>query len=223
MAQEARAFIAGELIPRNYIPAVKVLVWAACLAPFAFVLAKILGIASLGPNPVEEVLHSMGKTSLNLLWITLAITPLRKLTKQNWLIRFRRLLGLFSFFYLILHMLTYAALDRRFDWDSLLVDVTERPYITAGMLALVLMIPLAVTSTKGWQRRLGRRWTKLHRLVYVIAVLGAVHLWWQTKADMSEPALYAAMLAALLGYRLIDYRARTRRAAAARERFEQAQ
>lgn len=158
----------------------------------------------------------MGKTSLNILWVTLAITPLRKLTKWNWLIRLRRLLGLFAFFYLVLHFVTYAALDLRFDWSTLWVDISERPYITVGMLALVMMIPLAVTSTKGWQRRLGRNWTKLHRLVYPIAILGVVHFWWQVKADILQPLIYAALLALLLGYRLADYRSRVRRTEANR-------
>jgi methionine sulfoxide reductase heme-binding subunit len=179
-------------------------------------VANIFGYGSLGPNPVETVLHTMGKTSLNLLWITLAITPLRKLTKQNWLIRLRRMLGLFCFFYVVLHFLTYAALDLQLDWSSLIVDITQRPYITVGMLALVLMIPLAVTSTKKWQRRLGRNWTKLHRLIYPIAVLAAVHFWWQTKADIMEPLIYAALLTVLFGYRIVDHRARTQRSSAAR-------
>lgn len=207
----ARVLAGAQLLPRNYVPIVKVVVACACLIPFVIVVGKILGVGSFGANPVEEVLHSMGKTSLNLLWITLAVTPVRKLTKLNWLVRMRRMLGLFSFFYLVLHVLTYAALDRRLDWSSLLVDVTERPYITAGMLALALMIPLAVTSTKGWQRRLGRKWTKLHRLVYPIALLAAIHFYWQTKADIFEPVLYALMLTLLLGYRVADWRARTRR------------
>ena len=219
MAQHSESTIAagGHWVARNPVTVVKPIVALACLAPFAIVVAAILGFGSLGPNPVEEVLHTMGKTSLNILWVTLAITPLRKLTKWNWLIRLRRMLGLFAFFYLVLHFLTYAALDLRFAWGSLYVDITERPYITVGMLALVLMIPLAVTSTKGWQRRLGRRWVKLHRLVYPIAILATVHFWWQVKADLMEPLIYAALLALLLGYRLVDYRARVRRSAAARK------
>ncbi|HEX7081108.1 MAG TPA: protein-methionine-sulfoxide reductase heme-binding subunit MsrQ [Gammaproteobacteria bacterium] len=203
------------MIPRNPVAAAKVVVFAACLVPLAIVAAKIFGLASFGANPVEEVLFTMGKTGLNLLWITLAVTPVRKLTKLNWLVRLRRMLGLFAFFYLTLHLLTYIGLDRRFDWGSLIVDVTERPYITLGMLGIVLMIPLAVTSTKGWQRRLGRNWTRLHRLVYPIAILGAVHFWWQTKADIREPLVYAVILSLLLGYRLVDSRMRARRRAAA--------
>src|SRR5690554_5253378 len=174
-----RPFAVADLLPRNYVSIIKVLVAGLCLIPFAIVLAKIFGVGSFGPNPVEVVLHSMGKTNLNLLWITLAVTPVRKLTKLNWLVRLRRMLGLFSFFYLVLHVLTYAALDRGLDLASLVVDVAQRPYITAGMLGFTLLIPLAVTSTHGWQRRLGRNWTRLHRLVYPAAILGAVHFWWQ--------------------------------------------
>lgn len=201
----------------------KIFVWIACLAPLALVIAKIAGVISFGANPVEEVLHSMGKTGLNLLWITLAITPLRKLTKQNWLIRLRRMLGLFCFFYICLHLLTYAALDRALDLRSVLVDVTMRPYITAGMLAFALLIPLAVTSTRGWQRRLGRRWTTLHQLIYPAAVLAVVHFWWQVKADIREPLLYAGLLVLLLGYRAIDAQKRARRRAVAAEAARQRQ
>jgi methionine sulfoxide reductase heme-binding subunit len=217
-ATHARAFV-----PRDRIAVAKLLVAAACLAPFAIVVAKILGVASFGPNPVEEVLHSMGKTGLNILWITLAITPLRRLTKQNWLIRLRRMLGLFSFFYLALHLLTYVVLDLGLDLDVFVVDVLERPYITVGMLALLLMIPLAVTSTRGWQRRLGRNWTKLHRLIYVSAILGIVHYWWLMKADIREPLLYAAILAALLGFRIVDALRRARRRSAGARAAEQTQ
>ncbi len=193
----------------------KLLVAIACLGPFALVVAKIFGIVPFGANPVEEILHSMGKTGLNLLLITLAVTPLRKLTKQNWLLRLRRMLGLFAFFYMLLHLLIYAVLDRRLAVASLLVDVTERPYITVGMLCLLLLLPLAITSTRGWQRRLGRNWTKLHRLIYPAAVLGVVHFWWQVRADFREPLLYALMLAALLAYRLVDARIRAQRRSAA--------
>jgi methionine sulfoxide reductase heme-binding subunit len=179
-------------------------------------VANLFGLGSLGPNPIEALLHTMGKTALNLLLITLAVTPLRKLTKQNWLIRLRRMLGLFCFFYLVLHFLIYAALDLQLAWGSLVVDITQRPYITVGMLALLLMIPLAVTSTKKWQRRLGRNWSKLHRLIYPIAVLAVVHFWWQTKADIIEPLIYALLLTLLLGYRVADSRARAQRSVTAR-------
>jgi|SRR5690606_37106463 len=211
----SRRKLRAALVPRDRVAAAKLLIAAACLAPLAIVIGKIAGLGSFGPHPVQEILHGMGKTGLNLLLITLAITPLRKLTKQNWLIRLRRMLGLFSFFYLALHLLAYAALDLRLDFATLGTDIVERPYITVGMLALVLLIPLAVTSTRGWQRRLGRRWTRLHRLVYASAVLGVIHFWWQVKADIREPLLYALILGALLGYRAADaWRRRRRRSAA---------
>ncbi len=202
---------------QRQIRLLKLAVFAACLAPAVWLAWRILGIggATLGPNPVEELLHTVGKTSLNLLLITLAVTPLRRLTKINRLVVFRRMLGLFAFAYASLHLLTYVALDQRFAWASLVVDVTQRPYITVGMLALVLMVPLAVTSTNAMQRRLGRRWVKLHRLVYPIAILGVVHFFWQVKADTSEPTIYAAILAVLLGLR-VHWAWQRRRAAVTR-------
>lgn len=182
----------------------KVLVWIGCLVPLAWLLVRFFGIhgASLGANPIEEILETCGKTGLNLLVFTLCITPIRRSTGVNRLVTLRRLLGLFAFFYIVLHVFSYAWLDLNFAWDTLLVDVTERPYITVGFLALLMLIPLAVTSTSGWQRRLGRRWVKLHRLVYPIAILGVVHYWWQVKLDTSEPFLYAFILAVLLGVRV---------------------
>jgi sulfoxide reductase heme-binding subunit YedZ len=189
-----------------------------CLSPFVLIVVRALGFfgATLGANPVEELLHTMGKTGLNILLITLAVSPLRRLTKLNSLVRFRRMLGLFAFFYLLLHFLTYAVLDLRLAWGTLGVDITQRPYITVGMLALLLMIPLAVTSTSGWQRRLKRRWTTLHRLVYPIVILGVLHFFWQVKLDTTEPLIYAGIATVLLGERLIHRRrTRTRRARAA--------
>ena len=190
---------------------IKVALWAACLAPLGLLVAQAFGLAGgLGVNPVEQVLNVCGKTGLNLLMLTLSITPIRWSTGINKLVSFRRLLGLFAFFYLTLHFSTYALLDLGLlyepglAWGTLLVDITERPYITVGFTALVLLIPLAVTSTRGMQRRLGRNWTKLHRLVYVVGVLGVVHYYWQVKSalDFAEPSLYAFLLAVLLGVRL---------------------
>jgi sulfoxide reductase heme-binding subunit YedZ len=182
----------------------KILVWIGCLAPLAWLLVRLLGVhgTSLGANPIEEILETCGKTGLNLLVFTLCITPIRRSTGVNRLVTLRRLLGLFAFFYIVLHIFSYAWLDLNFAWDTLLVDVAERPYITVGFLALLMLIPLAVTSTNGWQRRLGRRWTKLHRLVYPIAILGVVHYWWQVKLDTTEPFLYAFILTVLLGVRV---------------------
>ena len=188
---------------------IKVALWAACLAPLGLLVLQAFGyFGSLGANPVEQILNVCGKTGLNLLMLTLCITPIRRSTGINRLVSFRRLLGLFAFFYVSLHFLTYALLDLGVLFApgqagaTLLVDITERPYITVGFTALVLLIPLAVTSTRGMQRRLGKRWAKLHRLVYVIGVLGVVHYWWQTKLDVAEPMLYAFLLAVLLGVRL---------------------
>ena len=192
-------------MPARYVAVAKVFVWLLCLAPLAWLAFRGAGVggASLGANPVETVLLTLGKTGLNLLLITLAITPVRRLTRLNWLIRLRRLLGLFAFFYLVLHFSAYAVLDLRLAWRTVLVDVAQRPYITVGMLALLLMIPLAVTSTQGMQRRLGRRWATLHKLVYVIATLASIHFLWQAKSDFEpEPWVYAGMLSILLGYRL---------------------
>jgi sulfoxide reductase heme-binding subunit YedZ len=188
----------------------KIMVFLLCMVPLAVLLLGTFGLAgmSLGANPIEELIHSCGKWGLKFLLITLAVTPLRRLTGWNWLIRFRRMLGLFAFFYILLHFLVYAGLDQRFDLAVILEDIAERPYITIGMAALVLLIPLAVTSTNGMMRRLGRRWKQLHRLVYPIAILGVWHFYWQVKLDTLEPIIYAAILAALLGYRLVSSRRR---------------
>jgi sulfoxide reductase heme-binding subunit YedZ len=168
-------------------------------------LLETFGIAglSLGANPVEELIHRCGIWGLNFLLITLAVTPLRRITGRVWLLRLRRMFGLFAFFYILLHFLVYAGLDQRFALPAIIEDVIERPYITLGMIALLSLIPLAVTSTDGWMRRLGRRWQKLHRLVYVIAILGVWHFFWQTKLDVSEPLVYIGILSLLLGFRLV--------------------
>jgi sulfoxide reductase heme-binding subunit YedZ len=194
-------------LPAGTIRALKVVAFLLCLVPLGLLVLEIFGVAglSLGANPVEELIHRCGKWGLKFLLITLAVTPLRRLTGWNWLIRFRRMLGLFAFFYLLLHFLVYAGLDQRFDLAVILEDVAERPYITIGMTALVLLIPLALTSTRGMMRRLGRRWQQLHRLVYPIAILGVWHFYWQVKLDTLEPLVYAAILAALLGFRLAHW------------------
>lgn len=181
--------------------------------PLAWLLWQGFGLSgtSLGANPVETVLHSLGTTALNLLLITLTVTPLRRLTGMNWLLRLRRMLGLFCFFYLVLHFLSYALLDLQLAWGELFVDIAERPYITVGMAALLAMIPLAVTSTQKMQRRLGRNWIRLHRLIYPIAILAVVHFFWQTKADLFEPLLYAGMLAVLFAFRVYDWAGKRRR------------
>ena len=196
---------------QRWVVIIKVALWAACLAPLTLLVLQALGyLGGLGANPVEQILNVCGKTGLNLLMLTLCITPIRRATGVNRLISFRRLLGLFAFFYLALHFSTYALLDLGLlyapgqAFGTLLVDIAERPYITVGFTALLLLIPLAVTSTRGMQRRLGRNWAKLHRLVYVVGVLGVVHYYWQVKSDLdfAEPLLYAFLLTVLLGVRL---------------------
>ncbi len=196
---------------QRWVVIAKTGLWAACLAPLGLLVLQAFGYAGgLGANDVEQVRDVCGKTGLNLLILTLCVTPIRRSTGINKLITFRRPLGLFAFFYLSLHFLTYALLDLGLLFqpqlvaETLLVDIAERPYITVGFTALVLLIPLAVTSTRGMQRRLGKNWAKLHRLVYVVAVLGIVHYYWQQKSDFdfAEPLLYAFLLAVLLGVRL---------------------
>ena len=196
------------------IQSLKVLVFLLCLLPLGKLALEIFGASgmSLGANPIEELIHRLGKWGLNFLLITLAVTPVRKLTGMNWLIRFRRMLGLFAFFYLLMHFLAYAGLDQRFDLPVIVEDIVERPYITIGISALLLLVPLAVTSTNAMMRRLGSRWQKLHRLVYLIAMLGVVHFYWQVKKDILEPLIYISILAVLLGYRLL-VRWRSRQAA----------
>ena len=199
---------------KAFIRLVKAVLWPLCLAPVVALLLSAFSVwdLSLGANPIEEILHRLGKWGLKFLLLTLAITPLRHWTKQNWLVSFRRLLGLFAFFYLLAHMTTYLVLDQSLDVAAIIEDITERPYITIGMTALVLLLPLAATSTRGMMRRLGRRWQKLHRLVYVIATLGVWHFYWQVKLDTLEPTIYALILAVLLGTRL-RYRMRKSRVA----------
>jgi methionine sulfoxide reductase heme-binding subunit len=159
----------------------------------------------LGANPIEVITHSTGDWTLIFLMLTLSITPLRRLTGQPWLIRFRRMLGLFAFFYACLHFTTYIWLDKFFDVHAMVKDVYKRPFITVGFTAFVLLIPLAVTSTAGMIRRLGRRWQVLHRLIYVSAIAGVIHYWWLVKADISKPELYALVLSGLLGYRVLAW------------------
>lgn len=192
--------------------ALKVAVFVLCLVPLILLALEAFGVGgrSLGTNPVEELIHRNGKWGLNFLLITLAVTPLRRITGWNPLIRFRRMFGLFAFFYILMHFLMYAGLDQRFAVGYIIEDVIERPYITLGMVGLVLLLPLAITSTNGMMRRLGRRWQKLHRLVYLIAILGVWHFYWQVKQDILEPLIYAGILAILLGVRFVYYRKRKR-------------
>ena len=192
----------------------KPLVFVACLLPLAWLASGAFGWfgASLGVDPVKELEHECGKTALNLLLLTLAVTPVRELTGQPQLLRLRRMLGLFAFFYVLLHFTIYLVLDLELNFATLGADIAKRPYITIGFTALLLLIPLAVTSTNGMMRRLGRRWQSLHRLVYVIALLGVWHFYWQVKRDVREPLIYIGILAVLLGYRVIRARSRRRNA-----------
>ena len=160
---------------------------------------------NLGANPVQTMTFLTGDWGLYFLLMTLAITPLRRLLGWNWLQRFRRMLGLFAFFYVTLHFLVYLVFDQFFDLASIAADVGKRPYITVGFTAFILMIPLALTSTNAMMRRLGRRWQRLHRLIYAIGVLAILHYLWLVKADIRRPAAFAALLALLLGYQLWLY------------------
>lgn len=193
----------------------KALVFCACLAPFVLLVARTVGVGdlTLGADPAAEILKTCGMTGLNLLMLTLCVTPIRRSTGINRLVTLRRMLGVFAFFYLALHFVSYVALYIAFDWNNLLEDIAKRPYITVGFTALVLMTPLAMTSTNRFQRRLGRRWVMLHRLVYPIAILAVVHYWWQVKIDVSDPLLYVVLLAVLLGVRIAHWRSAARRRA----------
>jgi sulfoxide reductase heme-binding subunit YedZ len=172
----------------------------ACV-PFALLAYDAIN-DGLGANPVEAVLHRTGDWALRLLLATLAVSPLRRWTGWSWLLHLRRPLGLLAFGYAMLHALTYVVLDRGLVWEDIVADVLERPYVTAGFTALVLMAPLAATSTRAAMRRLGPRWQQLHRLVYAIAVLAVLHFLWSSKLDRPEPVVYAGVLAVLLLVRL---------------------
>jgi sulfoxide reductase heme-binding subunit YedZ len=184
---------------------IKPLWFAACLLPFLWLVFDALydGGRALGAEPIEAIQDRMGLWTLRLLLLTLALTPLRRLTGRVWLIQLRRMTGLFALFYASMHFLNYLVLDQGFAWSYIIEDVLERPFITLGALALLCLIPLGITSTANWRRKLGRRWQALHRLIYLVAVLGCSHFWWQVKSDITEPAIYAGILALLLGTRLL--------------------
>ncbi len=187
----------------------KALVFVAALLPAAY-LTYGLFTDGLGANPAEALQTQTGIWALRFMALTLAVTPVRRLTKWNQVIQYRRMLGLFTFFYAFLHLLTYAVLDRYFDFAGVWEDVAKRPFITAGMIAFVLMVPLAITSTKGWIRRLGRRWQSLHRLIYLSAIAAAVHYLWKVKIIAGSPVYYALLIGALLAFRIV-WQIRTRR------------
>jgi len=187
----------------------KPIVFAVALAPALGLLYALLA-GALGVNPAETLQLSTGLWAFRFLVVTLAITPVRRITGWNGIIRFRRMLGLFAFFYATLHVLTWIVLDHSFAWDEAAADIVKRPFITAGMVAFASMVPLAITSTKGWIRRLGRRWQLLHRLIYVSALAAAVHFIWKVKVAYGEPVYYAAIVIGLLGFRVVTMWRRTR-------------
>ena len=181
----------------------KPVVFFICLLPALLVVTDALEITGrLGANPVEEILDRFGNWSLRLIMVTLAVTPLRRLTGWNWLTRFRRMLGLFTFFYVLMHFLTWLVLDQGFLVSAILEDLVKRPFITIGFVALVFLTALAATSTNAARRYMGRRWQTLHNLTYVIGILGVWHYWWQVKKDITEPLIYAVILTVLRGARV---------------------
>ena len=186
-------------VVRRYI---KPALFVVSLLPFVHMLLGAFGIVRIGANQVEAIQDTFGQWGLRFLIITLAMTPLRDWFNAVWLIHLRRMLGLFAFFYVLMHFLTWLILDQGLYWQGILPDIAKRPFITIGFLAFLLLIPLAVTSTNAMMRRLGKRWKSLHRLIYVIVLLGIWHYWWQVKADIREPLIYLTITAVLLGWRL---------------------
>lgn len=221
MAAQSPHMTARPVSTRAWAPTPRQTAWLRRLL-FALMLLPLLRLVGLGAtgglgaNPVEFVVRSLGTWTLVLLVATLAITPLRRLLHWPWLAAQRRMTGLFCFFYALLHVASYAGIDQRFDWPALAADVVRRPFITAGMVAFVLLLPLAATSSDAAIRRLGgRRWQRLHRLVYAVAVAAILHYWWHKagKNDFAEPAIYAALVFALLAARVLHAWRRRRRAA----------
>jgi len=186
---------------RRYL---KPALFLTCLMPLAWLLARAFGFAGsgLGPNPIDEIQDRLGDWGLRLLLATLCISPLAVQLRKPWIMGTRRMLGLFAFTYLSLHLLNWLVLDQWFDIRAILADIAKRPYITVGFSAFLMLVPLAITSTRGWMRRLGRRWQALHRLIYPAAILGCAHFWWQVKADWREPLAYASIVAVLLAWRV---------------------
>ena len=178
-------------------------VFVLCLVPGLLVLGDTFEITgTLGANPVEEIQDRLGNWGLRFIMIALAVTPLRRLTGWNWLQRFRRMLGLYAFFYTLLHFLAWLILDQGTLLSAIIEDIVKRPFITIGFVALIILTAMAITSTNGMRRRLGRRWQQLHYGAYVVGMLGVWHYWWQVKKDIREPLIYAVILAVLLGLRL---------------------
>jgi methionine sulfoxide reductase heme-binding subunit len=188
-------------VTQTRIVILKLIVWTLCLVPIGTLVYAGFH-AQLGANPIEKVLNDLGFYTLVLLTASLAITPLRRITGWNWLIRFRRLIGLFAFFYVCLHFLTYFIFDQERDFSAVMADIPKRPFILVGFLAFMLLVPLAATSSAWSIRKLGgKNWNRLHRLVYLSAAFGVVHFWWKVKADHFQPGLFAAIVASLLAFR----------------------
>ena len=202
--------------PRRFDPFGAVL-FLACLVPLALIVAKLLR-DELGANPIEKVELETGRWALRFLAITLAITPIRRISGANKLAKYRRMLGLFTFSYATIHLLTYVGLDMVFDVSDIVEDVAEHLYVTVGLLTWLILLPLAITSTRGWQRRLGARWQRLHRLTYVAAVTGTVHYLWAVKKDTFLPLVYLTIFIVLLGWRAAGWLARRRAAVSASAR-----
>ena len=195
--------------PRRRILLLKTAIWITGLTPILWLTVSFFQ-RNLGVNPVEKIIHIQGRWTLVFILATMAVTPIRRLTGWNRIIQVRRLLGLFAFAYACIHFLAYAGMDQLFALSYIVEDVLDRRYITAGFAALVLMVPLAITSTKGWIRRLGKRWQRLHRLAYVAAGLGVLHYFWKVKGDTFWPLVAALALAGLFGVR-VAYRRKKRR------------
>jgi sulfoxide reductase heme-binding subunit YedZ len=202
MSSNSIALASLAALPAVQVSRVKAVLFVASLGPLAYLVG--LGLAgSLGADPVEFIRRSTGTWTLDFLLVTLAITPLRRLTGWNWLARLRRMFGLYAFFYALIHVVTYLWLDQLFDFDAIGRDIVKRPLIAAGVLSFLLMIPLAATSTDRMARRLGgKRWRQLHRAVYLVAVAGVVHFWWLVKLDYTRPLAYSVVLGALLAVRV---------------------
>lgn len=192
-------------MPKQARISVKIVVWGVALSPLLLLLYRVI-TDGLGANPISYATNLFGDTTLRLLLASLALTPLRIAFGISWQMSLRRLVGLFAFFYAGLHFTVWIAVDHFFEWEQLTADIIKRPYITVGMLALTLLVPLAATSTSGMTKRLGgKNWRRLHRLVYLIGLLGVLHYLWLVKKGVNDPYLYAAILAILLGVRLWDW------------------
>lgn len=208
-ARKESGGLSGRLRSSIWLPR---LLFALALVPLLWGAGRFLsdvfqGTRYLGSNPIKELEHFVGKWTLRFLILSLSVTPAIKLTRQGWLIRYRRTWGLFAFFYACVHLLVYFVLDVELTWSDFIADVIKRKYITIGMTALTLMVPLVLTSTKASIKRLGNaRWTAIHRLVFVTVILGNIHYWMSVKRDITEPALFGLIFAALLGYRLRNWR-----------------